>query len=430
MNTEKNEKKGKKDTLSVLFLFLSVLIIGLNIFLRFYQMEERLQFTWDQIENAWMMKDILLAGKRPLLGMQAKASSGFSIGPMYYYLLAPFYAATDLHPIAGGYFAGMVSLATVLFLLFGTNKMFGKRTALFAAAIYTVSYYILTFDRIPWPVNLIPIVAFGIYYSLWNIISGKPNYYLLLGFFSGFAFHVHVTAIFFPLIIVPIVLLSRPKRNDIPFIIGGLFIGILFFIPMVVSTLQEKNGMVFRMGQYYQTTYQGIHLRRVLQLIPDTLGDIGYILFFPIFSNVKYFLVPVFCLFLFRDKTNNKQLLRLIMTLLFFLVPAVVLATFRGELSNYYYSITRPVSVLMIAYCLAVVTRYSKIIGAASLLFLAWYSYANIQKFIVTVDPAFPKVEKEAKKAVEEQKKVDFVMGDPKSYLYFYYLYKKSGKWQ
>src|SRR3989304_8414777 len=91
----------KRAAIIILAIFL------LFVFLRFFELEDRLQFTWDQIQNAWVMKDILDDEKWPLLGMPAKLNAGFSIGPAYYYLLLPFYKIFDLDPIASGVFAGV-----------------------------------------------------------------------------------------------------------------------------------------------------------------------------------------------------------------------------------------------------------------------------------------------------------------------------------
>ena len=84
--------------LGILFVF--------HVFFRFYGFEEKHGFSWDQVDNAWAAKNILVEHKFPLVGMVAKQNSGFYIGPMYYYYVAFFYLLTNLDPIASVFIAG------------------------------------------------------------------------------------------------------------------------------------------------------------------------------------------------------------------------------------------------------------------------------------------------------------------------------------
>jgi 4-amino-4-deoxy-L-arabinose transferase-like glycosyltransferase len=183
------------DNMGIKAIFL--LLIFLFLFLRFFELEERMQFTWDQVENAWMMKNILIDGKLPLQGMVAKGNTGFYIGPGYYYLLAPFYKIFELDPVAGAYFAGTVSFITWLVLIVVAKRLFNNQTALLAGFLYAITQYIIGFDRIAWPVVFIPLISIAIFYFLWQVTQGNNKAFLFLALFQGFAFHFHFTAIFF-----------------------------------------------------------------------------------------------------------------------------------------------------------------------------------------------------------------------------------------
>ena len=70
----------------VLILLFVVLLIT-----RFYATEQYNPFGWDQVDNAWAAKHILIDHTLLLTGMVAKGSSGIFIGPFYYYFVAFFY---------------------------------------------------------------------------------------------------------------------------------------------------------------------------------------------------------------------------------------------------------------------------------------------------------------------------------------------------
>ena len=200
-------------------LVILLLIFIAHLFFRFYLLETRLGFGWDQVDNAWAAKNIIVNHMFPLVGMVAKGNSGFNIGPLYYYFVAVVYWIFNLSPIASGIVAGLTSIFTFFVIFYVVKKLFSYNIALIAIGIHTVSYFIISSDRTQWPVNLIAPVSFLVFYFLYNVLIGKVKYLLLLGLVMGFSFHVHFTSIFYPII----VLLSLPffprKKETIKYIL-------------------------------------------------------------------------------------------------------------------------------------------------------------------------------------------------------------------
>ena len=182
-------KKNKK--LAVLLI-----IFIAHVFFRFYLLKERLNFNWDQVDNAWAARSIIVDHRFPLLGMVAKGNSGIYIGPLYYYLIAIVYWAFNLNPIASGVMAGLTSIFTFFVIFYVVKKLFSYNIALIAVGIHTVSYFLIVSDRSQWPVNLIAPISFLVFYALYNVLIGKAKYLLLLALAIGFSFHVHFTSVF------------------------------------------------------------------------------------------------------------------------------------------------------------------------------------------------------------------------------------------
>ena len=225
----------KKELLFVLLIFLVFL------FTRFYQLEERSEFRWDQVDNAWAAKDILIDGKLPLVGMVAKQNTGFYIGPLYYYFVAPFYWLFNFDPIASAVIGRVASIITFIILYIVTKKIFGKTTALLSILLYALSFFIINADAYQWPINFIPIVSLVIFYFLYRVISGNEKDIIPLSIFTGLSFHLNFTAVFFPIIIA----LSSPffprTKKTLRYILMGLLLFILFLIPNIVYELQNKG---------------------------------------------------------------------------------------------------------------------------------------------------------------------------------------------
>ncbi|MCX8009233.1 MAG: glycosyltransferase family 39 protein, partial [Patescibacteria group bacterium] len=318
------------------FRLLAVLIIVLFIFLRFFELEERMQFTWDQVENSWMMKNMLIDGRLPLQGMVAKGNTGFYIGPAYYYLLAPFYKVFDLDPIAGAYFVGIVSLLTLIVLMYLTRKMFNRVTALFAGLLYTITYYIIGFDRIPWPVVFIPILSLIIFYCLWRFIEGVGRSLLFLAFFQGFAFHIHFTAIFFPMITFLVFLFIRWTKTKLFLLFPSFILFFMWFIPSIIASIQSGGQDINSFMSYISLYYHGLHGRRVLQVLPDIFIELKEIIAIRPVDVLVYGVIPLFSLLVYLNRKQVASMKKIMLVFLWFLIPLLVFSVYKGEISNYY----------------------------------------------------------------------------------------------
>lgn len=386
--------------------------------LRFWDITGRTQFTWDQVENAWVMKSMLVDGVLPLEGMVAKLNSGFRIGPAYYYLLAPFYAAFGLDPIAGRVFAGVVAVvsAIVFFLLW--RKLFSSQTAIVGLAIYTFSNYAILHDRIAWPVVFIPLVSMIIFYTLYRAVAGEARYLPYLALALGFSLHIHFTSIFFFLIVlVSLPFLARAKHfwryaaYSVPLLL-------IWLVPMFFGSF--KNGL-----SYIQTYSHGFHFLRVWQLLGDAVIQFDAVLGIPQFVILKYFMLPLF-IFVYLRKTRLATGFRFcLLVLLWFAVPLLVLSMYKGEISDYYFASTRPLVYMIYGYLTVETIRLRKLwITLAVVLFWAFVFLYNMKNFTVSGFTVFSKDREEVRRIIKTGGVVEFREGDPKSYLY--YIYAKN----
>src|SRR5581483_6758929 len=113
-------------------LLLLFSLLGIGFYLRIYGLENYSQFGWDQVDNAWAAKNILVDHKILLSGMVAKGNSGIYIGPLYYYVISIFYFFTSLDPIASIIFAALTSVFSAFVVFFVAKKLFSTRVAFVA----------------------------------------------------------------------------------------------------------------------------------------------------------------------------------------------------------------------------------------------------------------------------------------------------------
>lgn len=404
------------------------ILFALEVFLRFHKMETKNPFGWDQVDNAWAAQKIIVNHDFPLLGFQAKHNSGIYIGPLYYYLITIFYFFTNLDPIASAIFAGLTSIFTFFVLFFFTKKLFSFNVALIAVFINTVGFFGIMFDRIQGPINFIPSVSLIIFYSLYQIIIGKPKYLLLLGLALGFSVHIHATSIYYPFII----LLTLPffPKNKAMFKNAAIsfFIFLLFLLPNIIAFLQNSSHVSAGVT-YGQNYYHGFHLRRVLYLFNDALIQFEPILTFPVLFPLKFVFIPLFIfVYLFRSLSREK-LLFCYLVILWFLVPWFVLSTYSGEISDYYYSTNRFIGIVIISYLLVRLIQLKNVIIMIILsCFLLYYSMFNINKFFLLGGGGIKATRQGVLRAIGHGERIEFVEGSAQAYIYYYYMWRQGKK--
>lgn len=415
--------KKKFNTKTIVFL----LLLATCVFLRFYEIENRNPFGWDQVNNAWAAKKIVVDHQLPLLGFQAKLNTGIYIGPFYYYLLSPFYFFTNLDPVASGIFAGVTSVFTFLVIFYVIKKLISFNAALVAAFINTVSFTGIMFDRGQGPVNFLPAISLLIFYALYKVMTGKEKYVLLLALALGFSFHVHLTAIFFPLMILFSLPFFPRTKEMAKYGLMAFPIVVFFLIPSVMAFLQSSQHLVHAVS-YGQTFYHGFHLRRVIQLTNDAFIQFEPYFTFSFLKPLKFVLIPLFIFVYFFEPKTREKLVLMYLVLLWFLIPWFVLSTYSGEISDYYFSVNRFIVLLIIAFLLAKILEAKnwvpKIIFLCLLIYFAGF---NLTKFFSSNNIGLAERRQTVLQAIHEGRKIGFYEGAPESYLYYYYM-KQKGK--
>lgn len=402
---------------SKIIFIIFILLLGVQIFTRFSYPDTKSDFSWDQIDNAWAAKNIIYDHKLPLVGMQAKGNTGFYIGPYYYYLITPFYIATDLDPYASIIIAGFTSIVMFFLTYLLVKSMLGENIALFATFFEVFSFYIIGLDRTQWPVNLIAPVSLIIFYSLFKIMNGKSMYIVLLVAAFGFSLHVHFTSVFY----VPLILLCLPffprKKQTLKYILMSVPIFIFFLFPIIVATLGKSSSNI---ASYLSSSYLGIHLRRLLQISHDGFIEFEGIASLKFFKEIGQLLFPTFLLISFVKLHRTGKVYLVYLSLIWVILPWLFFATYGGELSNYYFSITRPVVFIALAYLLYMLFEYKRTMGKVGVfVILLSYVYVNSKQFFEFKARGLGYYREKVDEKIKNGTIIEFGQGNPESYLYF-----------
>ncbi len=380
-----------------LLIILGIFFLGL--FFRTYNYREFFQYGHEQDLQAWIVKDILVDHHPRLIG-QETSILGVFIGPLYYYLLAIFFALFSFDPLSSVVLVTSISLATLISVYFVFSKLFSKETGYIGAFLYAISIPITFLDR--WAVPTQPTLLWIIWF-LYVIMtfsrgdfSAIPIFILLL----GFIWHIHIA--FIPLLLLVGVSLFLSKKvpsffqsfikNKKKVIISFLFAFILL-LPFVVfesrhgfqqtksiflATYEEKGAVS---GVYkYELIFD--NLDRVLTgfIFKDAQIPMPSIWIIPI--TLIGFLYLIF--FLYKRKAFSKNE----MILVFVWIGDVFVSHFvsKRPLSEYYFNNLIIVSLLVFSLFL---THLYKKKNVKPFVIIACLSFLIVNIYrLVTIQPA------------------------------------------
>lgn len=216
------------------FLLCGILLIA--SILRFYRIDEYLPFLGDEGRDVRVIRrfltnfDLMFIGPRTSIG-------DMYLGPLYYYLIAPFLLLSNFSPTGPAVFVSLLSLGTVILIWKSGREWFGKIAGLTAALLYAVSPLVILYSTHSWNPNIMPFFALLSIYSIWKIWQTENSkwwFIVLGGCFGAIAQSHYLGLLLLPSIgVIWLVKLYaiRNKQQEIrKYLLFSLFAFLLFLI--------------------------------------------------------------------------------------------------------------------------------------------------------------------------------------------------------
>lgn len=282
----------KRKPLVLILLF--ILLIGL--FFRTYKVVERFEFAHDGDLYSWIVKDIVINHHPRLIG-QLTSAPGVFIGPLFYYLLVPFFILTNMDPIGALIPATILGILTIISYYFVISKLFNKKAALIIAFLYAVLLSTVNFDR--WVVPTIPTSIWAVWYLYTILMLGRGKFFVLplLGVLIGLIWHIHI-ALIPTLIAFPIAILSSKKLPSLKqatiFLIALLITSLPFIFFEIKHNFTQTLSVINNLFIQQPGVPRGIEkFQHVLEMVSKNLNAL---LFAPQsynFTNNLYFIIVI-----------------------------------------------------------------------------------------------------------------------------------------
>ncbi len=377
------------------------LILLTGLFFRSFQVIERFEFAHDGDLYSWIVKDILVNGHFRLIG-QLTSAPGIFIGPLFYYLLVPFFLITGMEPVGVVILAILTGLLAIFSYYFVLSKLFRKEVGLIAAFLYAVLLATAASDRWVVPTITTSLWAIWYFYSILMISRGSFSVLPILGVLIGLIWHVHI-AIIPALTAIPVALMLSSKvpsfKQTVKFILALFIVS----LPLIIFELRHNflqtsaflnNFFVYREGP------TGLYK---LQLVTEMITkNINALFFTPQsfnFTNNFFFVLIILLSALAAAKADLisfKQVFTLYAwifgVILFFFLSS-------SPISEYYFINIHVIFIAIISLLLYLLFRSSLLGKVAVFLLLSLLLIKNVN-FLITQD-FYHKGYLEKKKVVE-----------------------------
>lgn len=364
------------------------LIIILGAFLRLYKIKDYIVFLGDEGRDSLVVYNIL-HGDLTLLGPTSSVG-GFFLGPIYYYLMAPFLWIFKYDPVGPAVMVALIGLLTI-FLVYKLGKeIFSTNAGLIAALLFAVSPIVIKYSKSSWNPNVFPFFTLISLYSLYLAITkNKWWLFILAGFLMGINLQIHYLATFVGAIMFFYVMFADFKKNKQWLInlikryilmFAGFMVGFTPFLAFEArhSFTNSTNiinfifnspdtgagGQVFsNLGHVFLRLFGGLTLSYPLPVYFEYFSS--NILQIWLLGSVLLGLISIgFFLFKFLKKYKDKKIYRkYLLIFIWGLFGIGLFMLYKKEIYDYYLGFLYPLPFLLLGFLLSEVIAKYKTLG-------------------------------------------------------------------
>ncbi len=342
-------------------IFAAVILIA--IFFRFWQIRDYVVFLGDEGRDMLVMRNMILE-KRPVFLGPTASVGGFYLGPIYYWMAAPFLALSMFDPVGPSIMVAAFGVATVILLYKFLKEVTGFWPATLASLLYATAPLIVRYSRSSWNPNPLPFFALLMVYSIYKGIqsekaslgpqsasSGRvphgPVYFLVSGLCFGIAIQLHYLAISLVPISLAIIALNSNFKSWLK-AISLLFAGtIITFSPFLIFEARHHFPNFITIYEFVtRKTTHGYQSPNPIWVISNFgnifLEDMAKFTG-TIFTKIVFWILAAGSIFtLAKNWQNAKKRLVSSICVVWFLGGLAILRFYSGQIFDYYFGFMFP----------------------------------------------------------------------------------------
>jgi 4-amino-4-deoxy-L-arabinose transferase-like glycosyltransferase len=319
------------------YILLATILI-LALFVRVYRTEDLLGFYYDQGRDAKVIWRLWHEG-RPFLIGPVTGLQGIFLGPLYYYLIAPFYLIGGGSPVTPTIFLAFLSTIAVFILYYLGWKFESRVTGFIAATIGAFSLELVKAGR--WLANPTPVLLISmlLLWSMWRIVNKNSkskwewvSIAVLIGI--SLQFEAASAVYYLPMILVFAIWQRKKLPSRKVFLISSL-IFLTTLLPQVVFNFRHENilfnnfkRMLLEEKSFTFTFWEVLRVR--LEFFWSVLSSKilpNWHIFAGIFSLITLGAIVI-------EKKSEKLRNAILLILIFLVIPMLGFIAFQGNFGN------------------------------------------------------------------------------------------------
>lgn len=346
---------------------IAILIVA--AFLRFWRLDELTTFGGDQGYDLAKIKEIL-TGNFTLLGSPIGrfGETTLYLGPLYYYLQAPFIILTRFDPAGAALSIVLARLATTFLIYLVTRQIFGLPAAIFAAIISTLSPYWVNYLGPPSQPYIIPTLVSLIIFLILKLKETTLNYpiFLILGFLSAATTHLHYLGLItLPALVFFLILRVKDFRVKHTISLAAGFI--LAILPIILFELRNQ---FFLTSQFIKQANSGAFNLTPSQIIQKVQSALAFMtadtLGFQLPTPLMLLLIAFVVFKALKNVNSNlKPIVYLLITLL--LLNILAASFYFGSLQPHYLAVAYPTLFIFTGYLVSTLKNTHRVLPLAAI---------------------------------------------------------------
>lgn len=340
-----------KRKISLKIVLLAILLL-VSVFFRFWQIRDYVVFLGDEGRDMIVMRNIFVGGDIPFLGPSASVG-GFYLGPIYYWMAAPFLWLSNYDPVGPAYFVAIVGVLTVLLLFKFLKDTVGIWPAFFASVLYATAPLIVRYSRSSWNPNVLPFFALlMIYFLYFGISKRKFLYFLFAGAAFGICIQLHYLAAILVLV-AGLIIFSNISFKKWLYVFLLSLIGMLitfspFFIFEIKNHFPNFQTIAEFVGRGSNVGYESANLIFLISDIGNIfLKEISRVME-TFYTKIAFWILAGGSIWVtIRNWKDHQKRLISTVAIIWFLGGLIGLRLYSGQIQNYYFGFMFPAPFLL-----------------------------------------------------------------------------------
>lgn len=149
-----------------------IVILLLAAWFRLFRIGEYMTFLGDEGRDARVVRNLLVNFDPVLIGPMTSVVTNAGhmyLGPLYYYLSAPFMLLAGISPVGPSVMVALFSMATMVMMWWLGRKWWHPTAGLVASVLYAVSPTVIFYSRSSWNPNIMPFFALLCIWAIYEI---------------------------------------------------------------------------------------------------------------------------------------------------------------------------------------------------------------------------------------------------------------------